>query len=854
MERDYFFIPDFKIIIKGKSNFVCKDRIRLLELINKEVLMKKGILIAGIILISSCAKEKCHPHFLALYPEEDSITVDEGSPLDFSASVTGCVGDEKFELKWLINGGERESGSSMKIFACQSLISETPVEVKVVAKELISGYEFSHTWKVRINDLPPKTPPQEVKDAINLIKGLNQTEANHFGFDAQYNPDTKTFYYPENSTTPRKIKAFQEAVKTLDDYLSQNYCDVNAHYASVFGKGVLILTTVEERYYNREMLSPEDLIKIVDEEVEPVLNHLLLVKQEADENFSFRIKDLWVVIFHDNPETSQNEAIKINFSGEYDLTDVYFATAGLQAGLGYFNIARAFNGTFDFALKVPDIGKFEVFALFASPQAQFVVEKEIIKEMEKDPSFLTLAGAGGEEGKSFLQTARSYFLKAIDDALKAIDLLMKEKDDQSDDVIRFWDCGPDGVCPGDVDERLDKTKSCDETSYTDYNLNGKCNRAHCSTPEANPDDCEKPDSGEGNGAFDYKEPVGTEMLYFHTDKKERYTFPLNDVVLRGLNELKRNLIGPDPFDFDAVLGVGKGTVKTLLTSLGIPYPEIRLYEFFDNPTSLRNLFPLYRKSTSTIIIESEEEPFEDTGIDKKRNSDEKPGQSWGSPASVCDDKNPSDPCHDNFDIDCDPVCNSNDGYDNDGDGKCSPDDCKVPDSPCAIQSAVKNVTCDDVTRYGSVSFNADNGVEGNFGFDFIDLNQNGEHDPGEPSEPFDDVGIKSGDKYFGGANNNKFDRMDIPHYWPKGSDVGGNHPGIELDPKNGTSQDKNGQLIDLYYAFFPDPTFSGVITFPDPVRNTEGETLNKNAVLFRFIYKTIEMMGKLAPSILSMAQ
>ena len=817
--------------------------------------MRKCIFVVGILLFSSCVKDKCTPHFLTLYPEKDDITVDEGTPLDFSASVTGCAGDEKFILKWLINGEEKESGSSTRIFACQSLISETPLEVKVVAKEVISGYEFSHTWKVRINDLPYKTPPQEVKDAINLIKGLNLTEANHFGFDALYNQETKTFYYPENSTTPRKKKAFEEAVKTLDNYLSQNYCDINAHYASVFGKGVLILTTVEERYYNRKILSPEDLIKIVNEEVEPILNHLLVVKQEADENFSFRVKDLWVVIFHDNPETpSQNEVIKINFSGEYDLTDVYFAVAGFQAGLGYFNIARAFKGTFDFGLKVPDIGEFEVFSLFASPEAEFIVEKEIIKEMEKDPSFLTLAGAGGEEGKAFLQNARNYFLKAIDDALKAIDLLMHEKDDQSDDVIRYWDCGPDGVCPGDVDERVDKTKPCDQTSYIDYNLNGECNRAHCSTPGADPQDCEEPDSGEGNGTFDYQEPVGTEMVYFHTDKKERYTFPLNDLVLRGLNELKRNLIGPDPFDFDAVLGVSKGTIKTLLTSLAIPYPEIRLYEFFDTPTSIRDLFPLYRKSTSTIIIESEQEPFEDVGIDGKRDSEEKPGQSWGSPASECDDKDPSDPCHDNFDIDCDPLCNANDGYDNDGDGKCSPDDCKVPNSPCAIQSAAGKVTCDDVTRYGSVSFNADNGVEGDFGFNFIDLNKNGEHDPGEPSEPFEDVGVTSWGRNFGGAGNNKFDRMDIPHYWPGGPDVGGNHPGIEVDPKNGTSQDKNGELIDLYYVFFPDPTFSGVITFPDPVKNTEGETLNKNAVLFRFIFKTIERMGALAPSILSMAQ
>lgn len=816
--------------------------------------MKKVLFIVGVILLSSCSEEKCKPKFISLSPENSELTVDEGTALDFSASATGCVGNESFNFIWSINGEEKATGTSMRIFACESLISEKPLEVKVLAKEIKSEYEFSHTWDVKIDDKPEVTPPQEVKDAINLIKGLNQTEANHFGFDALYDSEKKTFYYPENSTTPRKKKSFEDAIKTIDGYLSENYCDPNAHYASAIAKGTLALTTIEERYFNRKLLSPEDLVKIVDEELEPVLNHLLLVKQEADENFSFRVKDLFIVIFHDNPETPGNESIKVNLKGEHDLTDVYFSVAEFQAGLGYFHIARAFKGTFDFGLKIPDVGEFEVFSLFASPQTEFVLEEEIIKEMERDPSFLTLVGPGGEEGKANLQKARGYFLQGINDALKAIDLLMKEKDDQSDDIIRYWDCGPDDVCPGDVDERLDKTKSCDETSHTDYNFNGKCNRAHCETQGANPDDCEGKDKGEGNGAFDYEEAVGTEIVYFHTDKKKRYTFPLNDVVLRGLNEISRNLVGPDPFDYDAVLGVGKGTVKTLLTSLGIPYPEIRLYEFFDNPTSIRALFPLYRKSTSTVIIEMETEPFTDIGIDNKKDSDEKPGQSWGSHASICDDKNPSDPCHDNLDIDCDPICNENDGYDNDGDGKCSPDDCKVPNSPCGIQSAAGNVSCDDVTRYGTTSFNADLGAEGNFGFDFIDSNKNGEHDPGEPSEPFEDIGISQGGRSFGGANNNKFDSMDIPHYWPSGSDVGGNHPGIEVDPKNGTPQDTKRMLIDLYYAFFPDPTFSGVITFPDPVKNTDGEILNRNAVLFRFIYKTMEMMNRLAPGILSMAQ
>lgn len=819
--------------------------------------MKKLLfLIGGVwIFLSSCMEGKrCEPRFVNLYPEETSFTVDEGYPLQFSASVTGCTPDERFELRWIVKGEEKGTGDSFKLFACQSLISDTPLEVRVGARKIGSEEELSHTWKVKINDLPPVQQPQEVKDAINLIKGLNQQEANHFGFDAVYYPDSNTVSYPENGTTARKIKAFENAVNILDSYLSSNYCDIYAHHASAIAKGVLILTTLHNRYYTRNLLKPEDIITLVDEEAKPILDHLLLVKQEADENFSFTIRDLFVIVIHDNPETPGNEAIKINLSGEHDRTDVHFATGGFEAGLGYFNMARAFKGTFDFGLRVPDIGKFEVFSLFSHPGTEFILEKELIKEMERDATFLTLVGPGGEEGKKLLLEARNYFLNAIRDVTRGIELLMNEVDDQSNDLIRYWDCGPDGVCPGDVDERVDITKPCEETSYNDYNLNGECNRAHCQTPGSNQDDCEKPDKGEGNGRFDYQEPGGTEMIYFHTDKKERYTFPLNDVVMRGLNELSRNLLGPDPFDFDAVLGVGKGTVKMLLTSLGIPYPEIRLFEFFDTPTSIRNLVPLYRKSTSTIIIEMETEPFKDIGIDGRGDSDEKPGQSWGSKASACDDKNPADPCHDNLDLDCDPLCNANDGYDNDGDGKCSPDDCKVPNSPCAIQSQVGNVTCDDVTRYGTTSLNADLGVEGNFGFDFIDQNGNGSHDPGEPSETFDDIGIKSGDKSFGGAGNKKFDQMDVPHYWPSGPDVGGNHPGIEVDPKNGTKEDTGRSLIDRYYTFFPDPTFSGVITFPDPVVNSEGETLNRNAVLHRFIYKTIETINQLAPGILSMME
>ena len=58
------------------------------------------------------------------------------------------------------------------------------------------------------------------------------------------------------------------------------------------------------------------------------------------------------------------------------------------------------------------------------------------------------------------------------------------------------------------------------------------------------------------------------------------------------------------------------------------------------------------------------------------------------------------------------------------------------------------------------------------------------------------------------------------------------------DPSNGVpGVDKNGRLIDEYYLFIPDSTFSGVLIFPEDILNVDSEKLNGNAKLMRTVWK-----------------
>ena len=103
-----------------------------------------------------------------------------------------------------------------------------------------------------------------------------------------------------------------------------------------------------------------------------------------------------------------------------------------------------------------------------------------------------------------------------------------------------------------------------------------------------------------------------------------------------------------------------------------------------------------------------------------------------------------------------------------------------------------------------------------------------------------------------GAGNGAWDCYERDHSYPSGPNVGGESFELDYDPHNTTEGDiwdydlprtwdySRDSCINLTYMFFPDPTFSGVITFPEELVNDDGVPLTRNAHLHRFFAKLIE--------------
>jgi hypothetical protein len=758
--------------------------------------MKKKFLcvfVFSIIIVASCSSNKCGFGFKTKSPAQSSLTVNMGTKIEFSAEPELCGEERAVKFSWRLNGKEVSTTEQYVLFACASVLGDNSVELTISDEQ---GNSAGSSWKIKVNQTDPPQRPQCVIDAIKRIQ-----EGGRFG---DYAP------YFDPSVTSQNVADFTSARDCLDAYLSDYACDVSANYADAIAKVTLELNGIDSMVANRqEKFTRAVVLDLLENRIKSIEDNLLLVMQEAEsddfKSTGFLIpKLLEVGVYEGEPETLEDD-ITINLSGRHDTGEASLFLTGLKMIKGTLEVLLSYNSMIEFGGSVPDDFSFEE------------VVGMLIDKMESDPEFLSLAGSGGSEGKKRLLSAQLLFADGLRSIMKTMDMVMAEKGDQTNSVLRYWDCGKDAVCPGDPEERSDTSKQCSETTYQDKNLNGKCNRAHCLTPGANPLDCEPPDEGEGNGQFDSGEPLGTQMIAYYdngTFTYRRVTFPASSLVRNAIELIAKNIEGPDALDFNALLGIPSGTAEAFLNGFGIPVPEVRLSEFFVTPSNLRDLFPLYSRAERFIIYQTELENFYDVGFDGCPDSmEDGAGGCSGNPGNL------PDPNHDNLDV----LTDCEDGIDNDSDG--------------------------NVDEFNSSGVCADLGPENDLGFSFIDANGNGRFDPGEKHEPFDDTGVYNG-RDTTGAGNGNLDRIDVDHYWPSGEDVGGAHPGIESDPRNTTSQDQSDGdgrdfCIDPYYLFLPDPTISGVLTFPQQITNIDGVELNNNAKLHRFVSKSLETLEEL---------
>ncbi len=711
------------------------------------------LLLAALLLSQNgCGGEECKVKFKSLSPSSNSVTVITGKFINFFFSLKGC-GEKVKEIRWEFDSKEFQNDTTMvTVRACPDLTGIHTLTLHVKT----SHHSLSKTWKIEIKNAPDPDKPECYSQAIATIqKGIEGVKS-------------------DESPTGMNMS---DAYSCLAEYLKKSPCNLEANMAAGIAHLTLTLANLPAHLLLALSAFNNGVETLIKTELDPVINYFSTVGEHANSKFKFTIDRLTI----DIPQTG----ITVNFSGEWDRGDALFFAGVMKVLKGALTTGLAYNGFYELPL------------IFMEKDWQ----ASLISRLERDETFLMLTGKDGKKGEQLLQEAQNELVDGLNTLIEAFTSIESESDPQVDptnplenDIIKYWDCGKDAICPteySDYPEGDPREPFKDDNGngkydpgeeYEDLNHNGRWNDSWQNTGS---------DEGENDGQYTDGEPIGTEII-----AGEEIRFPGGTRLTNILTTLRDNIKGPDPLDLDKLFGVPKGTMKTQFEQLGIPYPEIRLSEFFVTPSNLRNLLPLYSRSGKYFFNQPEEEKFYDYGIDGLKDEDEP----YYDPAT-----NP-DPDHDDYDIETNP----SDGYDNDSDGYIDQGD---PDG--------------------------DFGTEGNNKFDWVDQNVNQKQDPGEPSEPFVDTGIITPEGIYG-KDNGIWDQLDTDHKWPRGDDVGGPTVNIDIDPKNGTIKDEDQRLIDKFYLFFPDATFSRVLVFPDPTVNIDGKTLTRNAELFRFIGKILQ--------------
>lgn len=767
---------------------------------------------------TSGGSSTCTPQItLQPAPSSDRLTLQANAAHALTATVTLCAAEattdpsSDYKLTWqyddngnlVIDSDETQAvaeGTSWTLFACASDVGSHLL--RITAQPRSGGENLTRDIEVRIQGVSTSLQrPACVAGAIATVKNQEEVDPNNLG----------------------------ELQAALDDclapWLEQNLCDFEASYAAGLAEFALFNAKTPERWENRNSLSVQDVVDIYNGEVLPLLQRFLVVAEKAPEDFQFNVSGKFEVrAFEDIENLEGDETTLVLLQGDHDMGDVRGIAAFNHAIRGIFEIILAYKGLARWILDLPPPETID-FDFF---------RKSFVGHAIDDPTFLTIDDESSPSGRARLLAAQDAFVNFFVELERAVAFVRQETDSQKDDIFRYWDCGADGICNcSDFDEVF---LDC-PNNPADY---------------TGPDD----DGTEGNGRYDPGEPVGTDRLGIPT--YDTIDLPSDlDEFIRQTSLIRDNIRGPDALDLNE-LANGFGVEEVMRTVLAIPVPAIRLSEWFVTPIDPRLVIPLYSIRNRDVIFDIEGEPWDDVGYDGRANEDERIVH-WPNPRGLTigtewDLATNPDPAFDDFDPFCNPVCNFNDDIDNDADGLADDDDRFIFE--------------------GGFSNETDGGPENNLVFDYVDLDFDYTHDPGEPAENFEDTGVrgKTGALVAGTAGNGRWDFADSPHEFPNGADVGPVGDIVQTDPPDGSSGGQvDDQLIpsdnvaritlnknltgtqldyeglfDAFYFFFVDPTFSGVLTFPEEVISINGEPLTDNAKLMRFFAKIVEFANTAA--------
>lgn len=740
------------------------------------------------------------------------VPVNRATPV--RATISLCKGTvdpaDGWTMQWFYDtdGDEKLSDAELA-----TPVAQTP-EYTLIACYTEAGKQRPLRVIAATTPKPDETEPREPIQLDVIVRVSDDAEAAERPACYQSSLDAIRTAGNVNAET---IAPIQQAADCLDGYLETNICDFQASYAVGLARFAEFMARFPARFEDRNNMTVADVEQLYQDEVLPIISRFVVVAQKAPRDFVFTVDGTFNLrAFEDLPYLPGSEEVNILLGGTHDMGEVYgiaAAAAGIRGGV---EMVLAYNGIARFGLDIPRLDQID-FRWF---------RLKGIERMIEDPTFLMIDEESTPSGYDRLLYARGAFMDAIGYLQQAVRHVRLETSPQRDHLLRYWDCGSDGIC------------NCNDTSEIYLGICPNRADAWQGLDE---------DGTEGNGRYDKGEPVGTNRFGF----PEFTTIDLPsdlDEFLRQTTMLRDNIRGPDALDLDKL--AGGLPVRTLMRSIDLPYPEIRLSQWFLDPAHPRHIAPLYSISEKDVIFVTEGEPFDDVGYDGLANKDERIvhfpnplGLPLGTP---WDPMTNPDPHFDDFDPICNPVCNANDGIDNDGDGLIDDDDRFIVNG-------------------GNFDVALDLGVEGNLVFDFVDFNDNFRHDVGEPSEPFRDIGVLDHRGQTVGAGNGRWDFADRAHPWPTGADIGPFGDLARTDPANGTSRDAQVRalvsdmagtssltpeqlqtlsyagLYDPYYFFYPDATFSGVLVFPDEVVGIDGGTLTDNAKFQRFVNKLLEL-------------
>jgi hypothetical protein len=770
---------------------------------------------------SDDGNEGCKNRVVNYLPTELTMEVDKGATIEFSGEGAGCDEEEIFTYRFLlsnstVNEEQVSETNSYRFIACDPEVGSNRLVLEAKDDE---GEIGAVAWQINVRDVTPDRP-ECYNPAMNSFKNGD--------FDG--------------SKTGMTMEA---AVECLHDWTLVYGCDAEAHFAAGLGKLVLFGDGVEEQIESRGQMTGDEVYLIFFDDVATMRTHMKDVSHLTDESFRFYIDYMLLHIFDGELDQLGNPIVLIDLSGEHDYTEVIALLGGLNWASAMGNMLRAYRGFVDFLIHLPkDFEYLTPIRWGEEPEdGQFYLENEMLKLLDTDPEFLLLRGSGGAEGAELLIEAREYYVEAFKLLNLMLDLGREETDDQEDDIFRYWDCGADAICPGDPAE-----PDLSGGGFDDKNDNGVQDPAHTIVGA---------DYGEGNGVYDAGEPIGFDGIQWGREGvsysllDDRWDLPMEvNFIQNLLAVISNNLTSGEPLVLDHLLGEAYTDIEfddsmifAVLRALNVPVPEIRLAEFFDTPMEMRDGMPAYRMTNIAgetfyhVFYEREREAYQDVGLDGVRS-----GSELGYCRPITDGSDPEEICyHIGTSVICTTCqteyCHQVDELADSGD-YCA-DDSYVDRTPCEgdYYTDLDNDFDGEVDEFNRLGTSCeDSGPDGNLLFDYQDENGNGRQDSGEPCEPFADEGI--GDNS-GTANNGVRDEADMDHDWPTVTYATIAVP--TRDPRDGLPNgDVGGELIDEYYFFLPDPTYSGLLTFSEEYVNGEGESLNENAKLMRFIWKALE--------------